>query len=68
MNNESPMCLTDFGKVTISDKGISIEGFEADNASCREAAIMVCCWAIGELQREMLLMIESPLGGSVVME
>lgn len=65
MNNVEPMKLTRKGLVTISKNGITVENFDAKNASCREAAILACVWAIGELQREMLKMIEQPGGGNI---
>ncbi|MDG9928288.1 MULTISPECIES: hypothetical protein [unclassified Pseudomonas] len=65
MNNVEPMKLTKKGVVKISREGIQIEGFASKNASCREASIMACAWAIGELQREMLKCIERPGGGNV---
>jgi hypothetical protein len=39
---------------------ITVEGFEADNASCRDVAVLACLWAIGELQREVMLAVQEP--------
>lgn len=65
MSNVEPMKITKRGKVTITKDGISVDGFDADNASCRELAIMAAAWAIGELQREMLKTIQAPGGGKI---
>jgi hypothetical protein len=40
-------------------------GFEGEGASCRDVAAMAMVWAIGELQRELMRIIETPGGGSV---
>jgi hypothetical protein len=39
---------------------IAVAGFEADNASCRDVAVLACLWAIGELQREVMLAVQEP--------
>lgn len=65
MQNVERMELTHFGKVTVTSDGIEVQGFEGENASCREVAIMAAAWAIGELQREMLKTIEEPGGGDI---
>ena len=53
------------GTVTIYPKKegkvqIVVEGFEADNASCRDVAALACLWAIGELQREVMRTVQEP--------
>jgi hypothetical protein len=58
--------LTQHGKVTITEKGIEVEGFEGLNTSCRDVAVLACAGAIGELQREMMRNIERPGGGNIV--
>ncbi|BAR92360.1 hypothetical protein [Pseudomonas phage PS-1] len=65
MDNVEPIYLTRHGKVTISEAGIDVEGFDANLASCRELAVMAAVWAIGELQRELLLTIQRPGGGNI---
>lgn len=65
MNNVDPIYLTQFGKVSITESGIEVGGFEANDASCREVAVMAAVWAIGELQRELLLTIQRPGGGNI---
>lgn len=65
MNNVEPIYLTQFGKVSITENGIEVEGFEANDASCREIAVMAAVWAIGELQRELTLIIQQPGGGNI---
>ncbi|WP_426113499.1 hypothetical protein [Pseudomonas sp. DSP3-2-2] len=59
------MMLSRLGTVTISKSGISVEGFQGKNATCRDVAIMATAWAIGELQREMLKTIMKPGGGNI---
>ncbi|CAB5577491.1 Uncharacterised protein [Pseudomonas putida] len=59
------MMLSRLGTVTVSKAGISVDGFEGKNASCRDVAIMGAAWAIGELQREMLKTIKKPGGGNI---
>ncbi|WP_157119050.1 hypothetical protein [Azohydromonas lata] len=62
--------LAKLGTVTIHPKaegGVQIvaEGFEGENCSCRDIAVLACMWAIGELQREVMRTIEAP-GGSAI--
>lgn len=59
------MMLSRLGTVTVSKGGISVQGFEGKNASCRDVAIMAAAWAIGELQCEMLKTIKKPGGGDI---
>ena len=55
--------LTKIGRLKITQDGICIDGFEAEGATCREVGALALLWAIGELQRELAAMIETP-GGS----
>lgn len=64
-DNVEKMQIIKHGSVIVSPDGIEVVGFDADNASCREVAIMAAAWAIGELQREMLRNIEEPGGGNI---
>ncbi|MNO04588.1 hypothetical protein D3C81_2256760 [compost metagenome] len=59
------MHITRTGKVTIEAGRIVVQGFNSDNASCRELVILAAAWALGELQREMLKTIEQPGGGNL---
>ncbi|MEG1628552.1 hypothetical protein [Pseudomonas sp.] len=59
------MMLSRLGTVTVSKAGVSVQGFDGKNASCRDVAIMAAAWAIGELQREMLKTIKKPGGGNI---
>jgi hypothetical protein len=61
----SPIELTKFGTVTVTPAGITVEGFEGNDMSCREVAVLACMWAIGELQRETTKTIERPGGGAI---
>lgn len=38
--------------------GITVEGFEFHNCTCRDGAVLACAWAIQELSREMKKMME----------
>ncbi|MHA6195556.1 hypothetical protein ACX3YG_14420 [Pseudomonas wadenswilerensis] len=60
------MRITCVGKVTIEAGRIMVEGFEAENASCRDIVVLAAAWALGELQREMLKTIERPGGGNLL--
>lgn len=57
--------ITETGTVTITADGITVDGFDADNASCRDLAALAALWAIGELQRELLKTLERPGGGNI---
>lgn len=54
-----------YGTVTVTEKGIVVEGFEFNNATCRDGAIAAAAWAIDQLQAEMLKTIERPGGGKI---
>jgi hypothetical protein len=41
---------------------IYLDGFEADDAMCREVAALGMLWAIGELQAELTALIQQPGG------
>lgn len=55
--------LTRHGRITITEGRITVARFDGENASCRDVAVLALAWAIGELQREMVNIIEQP-GGS----
>lgn len=57
--------LTQHGMVTIDASGINCTGFEGDNTSCRDVAALAVLWAIGELQRELTLLMQKPGGGRI---
>jgi hypothetical protein len=59
--------LTQFGRITIdAEQGILIEGFEGENATCRDAAVLAMLWGIAELQRDIYATIQSPGEGDAV--
>lgn len=66
--SKDEMTLDQIGTVTVTSDGIRVEGFDGENAMCRDIAIMACAWAIGELQREMLKTIKAPGGGQISMD
>lgn len=57
--------LTKLGTVTIDENGIHCEGFDGENCSCRDVAALATLWAIGELQRELMLTMQEPGGGKI---
>lgn len=65
MLEASSASLTRIGKVTITARGIVVDGFDVDGAGCRGVAAMAALWAIGELQRELLKTLERPGGGNI---
>ncbi len=54
--------LSKTGKLTIEKGQILVEGFEADDAMCREVAALALIWAIGELQGELQAIVQVPGG------
>ena len=54
--------LNSIGKVTIDRGQIMVEGFGADDCSCREVAILAMMSAIDELWREVQATIAIPGG------
>jgi hypothetical protein len=60
--------LTNKGEIIISENEILIKGFDAQNATCRDVAVLAMCWAIGELQRDLMLSIEKPGGGNACLD
>lgn len=63
--------LTKLGNVTIYGNpkyGIQVivKGFEGENCSCRDVAVLACAWAIEVLAREMRADIERPGGNMSV--
>lgn len=60
--------LTQHGTVTIGRDAsgrtrIIYEGFKGDACTCRDVAVLAGLWAIGELQREVMLDVQAPGGG-----
>lgn len=55
--------LTKIGTIKMKDGCVYVNGFEGENCSCRDVAVLALAWAIGELSREMALDIQEP-GGS----
>ncbi len=56
--------LTKQGVITISERGISVDGFEGDNATCRDIVVLACLWGIQRLAVEAFESTEKPGGGS----
>ncbi|MFP1683389.1 hypothetical protein ACLD0W_12825 [Alloalcanivorax sp. C16-1] len=59
------MTLKKTGTLLIHEGHISVSGFEAAGASCRETAALAVLWAIGLLQRELTELVGQPGGGAV---
>lgn len=68
MDNTAPMRIKRTGTIKVTKSGITVEGFEIEGASCREAAILAAAWAIGQLQREMSKTIRAPGGGNILID
>jgi hypothetical protein len=65
----NPSFMTKPGTVTISPDGsVYFEGFEGENCSCRDTAVLAAAWAIGVLQREVTKDIERPGGGNTAVD
>jgi len=60
--------LTKRGTVIVAPDGIVIRDYEAENASCRDVAVLAIVSAIGDLQRELMRLIERPGGGNSVVD
>jgi hypothetical protein len=70
MLDSEPARLTKIGTVTIhpTKQGcvqIEVDGFEGQGCSCRDVAALAALWAIGELQRELMLTLQRPGGGAL---
>ena len=71
MLNAASASLTKTGVVTIDANQrfkVDIAGFEGDGCSCRDLAALAIVWAIGELQRELMQVLQLPGGGSVAVD
>ena len=66
MLDANPATLTKIGRVLVTDQGITVEGFDGDGVTCRDVAALAIVWALGELQRELLLTLERPGAGRSV--
>jgi hypothetical protein len=68
-NDATPIKLTKTGRVVIEANGlVTAEGFDGDNCSCRDVAILACMWAMSVLQTEVTKTIESPGGGRIAVD
>lgn len=65
MLDAEPATLRRAGTVTATPDGITVAGFAADGASCRDVAALAATWAIGELQRALLKTLQAPGGGKI---
>jgi hypothetical protein len=63
MLDADPSFLTKFGKIEVEPDRIEINGFDADNGTCRDVAALALVWAIGQLQIELMKTLERPGGG-----
>lgn len=64
MLDASPTRLTQLGVMSIREGRIIIDGFSADDATCRDVAALALVWAIGQLQAELMLTLEAPGRGN----
>jgi hypothetical protein len=61
--------LTKFGRVTYdAGIGITVEGFEGENCTCRDVVALALAHAIRDLSEELRLTIEAPGQGIAVVE
>ena len=64
LDNIKPARLKKLGTVIVGRGAkpcsIRVKGFAADDCSCRDVSALALVWAIGELQRELNLLLESP--------
>jgi len=63
-----PATINITGEVRVSSRGVAISLFDCENASCRDLAALAMVWAIGELQRNLLALMEKPGGGNVTVD
>jgi hypothetical protein len=68
MLDASPARLTEFGAVRVDAGSVLVEGFRAENGSCRDVAALGIVWAIGRLQQELMKTLERPGGGNVAVD
>lgn len=53
--------ITKPGRVTIeADGSVHVEGFEAENASCRDVGVLACLWAARLLMEQAMAGVEKP--------
>jgi hypothetical protein len=64
MLDASPSALTKLGEISIRDGKIMIDGFDAQDGTCRDVAALAIVWAIGQLQVELMATLERPGGGN----
>ena len=50
------------GTILMHDGKIYLDGFEADGCMCREVAIHALIWGIGQMQQELVALIDRPGG------
>lgn len=58
--------LTKVGRIVIEGGHVLVEGFEGDNCSCRDLAVLACMHGMEVLALEARKTIEQPGGGQVV--
>lgn len=58
--------LTKVGRIVIEGGRVLVEGFEGDNCSCRDVAVLACMHGVEVLAQEARKTIEQPGGGQIV--
>ncbi|WP_054074958.1 hypothetical protein [Comamonas testosteroni] len=58
--------LTKVGRIVIEAGHVLVEGFDGDNCSCRDVAVLACMHGMEVLALEARKTIEQPGGGQVV--
>lgn len=60
--------LSRYGKIVIEGGEVTVIGFEGEQASCRDIAVLACAYGIGVLQEQMMRTIEQPGGGRICID
>ena len=65
MLDADPAKLTRIGEVVITKTGILVTGFSGEGCTCRDVAALGTVWAIGQLQKELMKILEAPGNGKI---
>lgn len=57
--------LTKVGRIVIEGGHVLVEGFDGDNCSCRDLAVLACMHGMEVLAQEARKTIEQPCGGQI---
>ena len=69
MLDAEPGRITKTGIVEVTtDRGININGFEAEGCTCRDVAALAMTWAIQQLSDELQKVLERPGQSTAVVD